>query len=401
MNTRRHLLLALASAIVTALTPAVSRAEKNYGPGVTDTEILIGQTMPYSGPGSAYGAIGKAQAAYFAAVNAAGGINGRKVKLLSLDDAYMPPKTVEHIRRLVEQEQVLLIFSSVGTATNMAVRKYLNAKGVPHLFVAGGDSAWGDHERYPWTMGWMPSYRHEASLYAQHILKTRPNAKIALFSLNDDYGRDYVAGFKAALGDKAAKMIVGEQTYEASDPTVDTQIVSLKASGADTLMSAMAGKHASQAIRKMAEIGWKPAHYTGIASASVKGVLEPAGMENAAGLISAYYAKAPDTIAFAQDTAIRNYLEWAKKYYDGNANDGIAAHGYQVAQALDYVLRKCGDDLSRENVMRVATSMTNVEFPMLYPGIRVTTSKTDYYPVEDLVLLRFDGRNWQLAPQPK
>jgi branched-chain amino acid transport system substrate-binding protein len=386
-----HRLGALLAAAWFIAAASHALAEKRYGPGVTDTEILIGQTMPYSGAGSAYGAIGKAQVAYFAAVNAAGGINGRKVKLLSLDDAYLPPKTVEHVRRLVEQDQVLLIFSSVGTAT----------KGVPHLFVAGGDSAWGDHERYPWTMGWMPSYRHEASLYAQHILKTRPDARIALFSLNDDYGRDYVAGFKAALGDRARTMIVGEQTYEATDPTVDTQIVSLKASGADTLMSAMAGKHASQALRKMGELGWKPAHYTGIASASVRGVLEPAGLDNAVGLISAYYAKAPDTIAFSQDVAIRAYLEWAKKYYDGNAYDGIAAHGYQVAQAMEYVLRKCGDDLSRENIMRVATSMTNVEFPMLYPGVRVTTSKTDYYPIEDLILLRFDGRNWQLAPQPK
>lgn len=392
---------ALLVAAVLAGVVADATAEKRYGPGVTDTEILIGQTMPYSGAGSAYGTIGKAQVAYFAAVNAAGGINGRKVKLVSLDDGYMPPKTVEHVRRLVEQDQVLLIFSSVGTATNMAVRKYLNAKGVPHLFVAGGDSAWGDHEHYPWTMGWMPSYRHEAALYAQHVLKTKPDAKIALFSLNDDYGRDYVAGFKAALGERAKTMIVNEQTYEATDPTVDTQIVSLKASGADTLMSAMAGKHASQALRKMGEIGWKPAHYTGIASASVRGVLEPAGLDNAVGLISAYYAKAPDTIAFSQDVAIRAYLEWAKKYYDGNAYDGIAAHGYQVAQAMEYVLRKCGDDLSRENIMRVATSMTNLEFPMLYPGVRVTTSKTDYYPIEDLVLLRFDGRNWQLAPQPK
>jgi len=303
------------------------------------------------------------------------------------------------VRRLVEQEQVLLMFGSVGTATNMAVCRYLDAKGVPHLFVAGGDSAWGDHEHYPWTMGWMPSYRHEAQLYAQHILKTRPTAKIALFSLNDDYGRDYVAGFRDALGDRAKTMIVAEQTYEATDPTVDTQIVSLKASGADTMMSAMAGKHASQAIRKMAEIGWKPVHYTGIASASVRGILDPAGLGNGTGLISAYYAKAPDTIAFSQDIAIRTYMEWAKRYYDGNANDGIAAHGYQVAQALEYVLKKCGDDLTRENVMRVATSMTNVEFPMPYPGIKVTTSKTDYYPVEDLVLLRFDGRNWGLAPK--
>ena len=387
----------VAMALILASSPGF--AEKHYGPGVTDSEILIGQTIPYSGPASAYGAIGKAQIAYFAAVNAAGGINGRKVRLLSLDDAYMPPRTVEHVRRLVEQDNVLLIFSSVGTATNMAVRKYLNARGVPHLFVAGGDSAWGDPEHYPWTMGWMPSYRQEATLYAQHILKTRPNAKIALFSLNDDYGRDYVAGFRAALGDKAKTMIVAEQTYEASDPTVDTQIVSLKASGADTLMSAMAGKHASQAIRRMAEIGWKPVHYTGVASASVRGILEPAGLENAAGLISAYYAKAPDTIAFAQDIAIVAYLDWARKYYQGNPNDGIAAHGYQVAQALEYVLRKCGDDLTRANVMRVATSMTNVEFPMLFPGIRVTTSKTDYYPIEDLVLLRFDGRNWGLAPK--
>ena len=386
----------LAAALVLCALPAL--AQKYTGPGVTETEILIGQTMPYSGPLSAYSALGKAHKGFFDAINATGGINGRKVRFISLDDASLPSKTVEHTRRLVEQDQVLLMFSSVGTPNNLAVRKYLNAKKVPQLFVAGGDSAWGDHEKFPWTMGWMPSYRHEGQLYGRHILKTRPNAKIGTLTLNDEYGRDYLAGLRDAPGDKARTMIVAEQTYELTDPTVDTQVVALKASGADTLFSAMGGKHASQVLRKMGEIGWRPVHYTGIASAAVKTVLEPGGLENAAGMHSAYYAKAPDTIAFAQDVAIRKYLEWARKFYDGNPMDGIAAHGYQVAQALEYVLRQAGDDLSRDNIMKVATSMTNVEFPMLFPGVRVTTSKTDYYPVEDLVLLRFDGRNWQLAP---
>ena len=372
-------------------------AEKRYGPGVTDTEIKIGQTMPYSGPLSAYGAIGHAQLAYFAKINAEGGINGRKIRLISLDDGYNPAKTVEHVRRLVEQDQVLLLFGSVGTAPNMAIRRYVNSHGVPHLFVAGGDSAWADPSHFPWTMGWMPAYQLEAKLYARDILKARPTARIGLLYLNDDYGRDYVKGFKEGLGDKAATMIVSEQTYELTDPTLDTQLYALKASGADTLFSGMAGRHASQAIRKMAEIGWRPLHYTGVPSTSIKAILEPAGLENAVGLTSAWYAKYIDFNKFKDDPGVQAYLGWAKKYYDGNPEDGNAFFGYDVAQALEYVLRRCGDDLTRENVMRVATSMKDVEFPLLLPGVRVNTSPTDYHPLKQFQMMRFDGKNWEFV----
>ena len=372
-------------------------AEKHVGPGVTDTEIKIGQTMPYSGALSAYGAVGRAQLAYFAKVNAEGGINGRRITLISLDDGYNPAKTVEHVRRLVEQDQVLLLFSSVGTVPIMAVRKYANTRGVPQLFVGGGDSAWADYSRYPWTIGWMPSYQLEAGLYAKDILKVRPAARIGLLYANDDYGRDYVKGFKEALGDKAAAMMVSEQTYEVTDPTVDTQIFALKASGADTLFSAMAGKHASQAICKMADIGWRPLHYTGVPSTSIKGILEPAGLDNAIGLGSAWYAKYIDFNKFQDDPAVKAYFAWAKKYYDGNPEDGIAIFGYEVAQALEYVLRRCGDDLTRENVMRVATSMKDVEFPLLLPGVRVNTSPTDYHPIKQFQMMQFNGKNWEFV----
>ena len=389
-----RMMTALVAALLCLASLGSAVAENRYGPGVTDTEIKIGQTMPYSGPLSVYGAIGKAQLAYFARVNAEGGINGRKIKLISLDDGYNPAKTVEHVRRLIEHEQVLLVFGSVGTAPNMAVRKYLNAKKVPHLFVAGGDRAWGDYRHYPWTMGWMPLYRLEAKVYARHILKTRPSAKIAVLYLNDDYGRDYLKGLKVGLNGKAAKMIVAEASYELTDPTVDSQIVTLKASGADTLFSAMGGKHASQAIRKIYDIGWHPAHYTGVPSTSIESILEPAGLERAIGLFSAYYAKAPDDPRWKNDPAMQEYFAWAKRYYDGDPNDGIANYGYQVAQALEYVLRKCSDDLTRHNVMRQAMSMKNVEFPMLLPGVRVTTSPTDYQPIEQFQMNRFDGKDW-------
>jgi branched-chain amino acid transport system substrate-binding protein len=395
---RMRVLMALTlSVAATASFGDLAGADKRYGPGVSDSEIKIGQTMPYSGPLSAYGAIGRAQRAYFAKVNDDGGINGRKITLISLDDGYNPAKTVEHVRRLVERDQVLLLFGSVGTVPNMAIRKYVNAHGVPHLFVAGGDSAWADYSHFPWTMGWMPAYRLEAGLYAKDIMKVRPNARIGLLYQNDDYGRDYVHGFKEGLGDKAATMIVGEQTYELTDPTLDTQLYALKASGADTLFSAMGGKHASQAIRKMAEIGWRPLHYTGVPSTSIKGILEPAGVENAVGLTSAWYAKYIDFNKFQDDPGVRGYFAWAKKYYDGNPEDGIAVFGYEVAQALEYVLRRCGDDLTRANVMRVATSMKDVEFPLLLPGVRVNTSPTDYHPIKQFQMMRFNGKNWEFV----
>jgi branched-chain amino acid transport system substrate-binding protein len=391
------LAVTLILAVFAVLFASLAVADKRYGPGVTDTEIKIGQTMPYGGPLSAYGAVGRAQLAYFAKVNAQGGINGRKITLISLDDAYNPAKTVEHVRRLVEQDQVLLLFGSVGTVPNIAIRRYVNALGVPHLFVAGGDSAWGDYVHFPWTMGWMAPYRLEARLYARDILKTRPEARIGLLYENDDYGRDYVQGFKEGLGSKAATMIVSEQTYELTDATVDTQIYALKAAGADTLFSAMGGKYASQAIRKIAEIGWRPVHYTGVPSTSIKGILEPAGLDNAVGLISAWYAKYIDFNKFKDDPGIKAYFAWAKQYYDGDPEDGIAIFGYEVAQALEYVLRRCGDDLTRESVMRVATSMKDVEFPLLLPGVRANTSSTDRYPIKQFQMMRFNGKTWDFV----
>ncbi len=374
--------------------PACAQSKK-YDPGVTDNEIKIGQTMPYSGALSVYGQIGRAQLAYFAQINAEGGINGRKITLISLDDGYMPPKALEQVRRLVEQDEVLLVFNSVGTATNIVVRNYLNGKKVPHLFVAGGDAVWGDYKHYPWTIGWGGSYQAEGRLYAEHILANRPNAKIAILALNDDYGRDYVRGFKDGLGERASTMIVGEQTYEFSDPTVDSQIVTLNASGADTFFGAVVGKHASQAYHKMYDIGWRPQVYIGVAGASPEGILKPAGLHTAVGFITAYYGKSPEFPLTRKDPAMKDYFAWAKKWFpEGNAEDGIVTYGYQVAQALEYVLRQCGDDLTRENVMRVATHMDHVALPMLYPGITATTSPTDYFPLEQFQMFQFTGKDW-------
>lgn len=369
-------------------------ADRYKGPGVTESEIRIGQTMPYSGPISAYGATGRAQAAYFRMINERGGIHGRKITFLSLDDGYNPAKTVEATRRLVEQDDVLMLFSSVGTATNLAVRKYTNAKKVPQVFLAGGDSAWGDPTHYPWTIGWMPTFRAEGRLYAKHILQTRPEAKIAILHAEDDYGKDYVRGFKEGLGDRASSMIVGMQSFQWSDPTVDSQIIALKATGADTLFTATAGRQATQAIQKVWSLGWRPAHYTALPAASPRGILAPAGLEKSVGMISAYYAKDPSMSRFRDDPAVKAYFAWARTYYEGDAEDGIATYGYQVAQALEHVLRRCGDNLTRENIMKVVTSLSAVEFPMLYPGVTVSTSSTNYQPIRQFVMMRFDGKEW-------
>ncbi len=388
----RGLQAAMSLALIGLAFPAF--AERYVGPGVTTDEIRLGQTMPYSGPLSAYGAIGRAQAAYFRKLNDAGGINGRKIRLISLDDGYTPGKTVEHARRLVEHDDVLMVFSSVGTATNLAVRKYYNVKKIPHVFTAGGDAAWSEPGIYPWTIGWMPSFRKEARLYGMHILQTRPAARIAVLHSNDDYGKEYLAGLKDGLGNRASEMIVATQSFEWADPTVDTQIVSLKASGADTLFTATAGKQASQALRKVGEIGWRPAHYTAVPASSPSAILQPAGLEKAVGMITAYYAKDPSATNLQSDAAVRDYWAWARKYYEGDAADNIAAYGYQVAQAIEHVLRACGEDLSREGIMRAVTNLRDVELPMLLPGVKVNTSRTDYSPIEQFIYMRFDGKEW-------
>jgi branched-chain amino acid transport system substrate-binding protein len=388
-------LASVALLVALAFVAEASAAEKKYDPGVSDTEIKIGQTMPYSGPLSVYGQVGHAQLAYFTKINAEGGINGRKITLISLDDGYQPPKALEQVRRLVEQDKVLFVSNSAGTATNITVRNYLNAKKVPHLFVAGGDDAWGDYQHYPWTIGWGSSHQTEGRLYAEHILANRPSAKIAILSLNDDYGRDYVKGFKDGLGGQASTMIVGEQTYEAFDPTVDSQIVILQASGADTVFGAVAGKSASQAYRKMYDLGWRPQVYIAVAGASPEGILKPAGLQTATGFITAYYGKSPEFRNIRDDPAMKDYFAWAKTWFPrGNAEDGIVTYGYQAAQALEYVLRQCGDDLTRENVMRVATHMDHVALPMLYPGITATTTPTDYFPLKQFQMFRFNGEEW-------
>ena len=385
-------LAAIAAALCIA-TP--SMAEKKYGPGASDTAIKVGQTMPYSGPASAYGVVGKAEVAYFAMVNDKGGINGRKVELLSLDDGYSPPKTVEQTRKLVEQEQVLLIFQSLGTPTNTATQKYLNAKKVPQIFLASGANKWSDPKNFPWTMGWNPSYRAEARIYAQHILETKPNAKLAVLFQNDDFGKDYVLGLESMLGDKAAKMIVAKASYEVTDPTIDSQIVTLQASGADTLLTFATPKFAAQVIRKVHDIGWKPLHYMANVSISVAAVLAPAGLDKAAGLLSAAYMKDPTDAQWKNDPGVKAWEEWMKKYLPGaDLSDSLYAYGYATAQTLAHVLKACGDDLSRENIMKQAANVSNLELPMLLPGIRLNTSPTDFSPIGEMQLTRFDGKRW-------
>jgi branched-chain amino acid transport system substrate-binding protein len=381
--------------VAASLGSGVALAEKKYGPGASDTEIKIGQTMPYSGPASAYGTIGKAEAAYFKMINEQGGINGRKINLVSLDDGYSPPRTVEQIRRLVEEEEVLFTFQTLGTPPNTAIHKYMNAKKVPQLFVATGATKWGDPEHYPWTMGWQPPYQHESHIYAKYILKNKPNAKIAILYQNDDYGKDYLKGFKDGLGDKAASMIVAEVSYEVSDPSIDTQIVSLQASGADTFFNITTPKFAAQAIRKAYDIGWKPQQFLNNVSISIATVLQPAGLEKSVGLISSGYIKDPNDPSWKDEKATKDYLAFMKKYYpDGAPEDINNVYGYSVAQTLVPVLKQCGDDLTRENIIRQAANLKDLELPMLLPGIRINTSPTDFYPIEQAQLIRFDGKTW-------
>jgi branched-chain amino acid transport system substrate-binding protein len=369
-------------------------AQKKYDPGASDTEIKIGQTMPYSGPASAYGTIGKVEAAYFKKINDDGGINGRKINLISLDDAYSPPKTVEMVRRLVEQDEVLLLFQTLGTAHNSAVQKYLNAKKVPQLFVATGATKWNDAQGNPWTMGWQPNYQTETTIYAKHILKEKPNAKIGVLYQNDDYGKDYLKGLKDGLGDKA-KMIVAEVSYEVSDPTIDSQIVQLQGSGADVLVNITTPKFAAQAIRKAYDIGWKPLHYLNNVSIAVGSVLTPAGLDKSVGLVSTAYYKDPTDTQWASDASIAEWTAFMKKYYpDGSLIDATNVYGYTVAQTMVQVLKQCGDTLTRENVMKQAASLKDFAPGTLLPGIKINTSAKDFAPIEGVQLMKFDGKSW-------
>ena len=393
MKKRQFTLTALCLSLAGFAMPA--SAQKKYDPGASDTEIKIGQTMPYSGPASAYGTIGKVQAAYFKQLNEQGGVNGRKINFISLDDGYSPPKTVEMIRRLVEQDEVLLTLGTLGTPSNTAIHKYMNTKKVPHMFLATGASKWNDPKNNPWTIGFNPNYHSEGKLYAQHILANKPNAKIAVLMQNDDYGKDYFNGFKEGLGAKAASMIVSQATYEVTDPTIDSQIVTLKGSGADTFFNITTPKFAAQAIRKVSEVGWKPTHYLNQVSASVGSVLKPAGLDVSVGLISMNYIKEGADARWDNDPTMKDFKALIKKYApEVSADDGNATYGYAVAQMMVQVLKQAGDNLTRENVMKQAASIKDFQVPMALPGVLASTSATDFALFQTMQLVKFDGKNW-------
>ena len=388
-----QLLTCVALTLAPAAAPAF--AEKNYGPGVTDTEVKIGQTMPYSGPASALGTIGRAEAAYFAMINDEGGINGRKVRLISLDDGYSPPKTVEQTRKLVEQEQVLLIFGSLGTAANTAVQKYLNAKHVPQLFIASVSNKWNDPQHFPWTMAFPVPPRIEAGVYAKYLLTTASSARVAVLYQNDDYGKDYLSSLRQGLATQANRMIAAEASYEVTDPTVDSQIVSLQSSGANVLVNISTPKFGAMAIRKVYDLGWHPVHILAAPASSVAAVLRPAGLEKSVGLISATAYKDPTDPSWSNDRGMKQWLAWMRRYYpEGDIADIYNVVGYTYAETLVHVLKQCNDDLSRENIMRQAQSLRDLESPVLIPGVKINTSPTDYVPVQALQLRRFDGNQW-------
>jgi ABC-type branched-subunit amino acid transport system substrate-binding protein len=388
--------LAVASAMAIALSISSAYAQKKYDTGATDTEIKVGQTVPLSGPASAYATIGKTQAAYMKMVNDQGGVNGRKINLIQYDDAYSPPKAVEQVRKLVEGDEVLLTFQIIGTPSNAAVQKYLNQKKVPQLFAATGAARFTDPKNFPWTMGFNPSYFVEGRIYGQFILKNHPNAKIGVLYQNDDLGKDYLSGLKAGLGDKAARMIVAETSYEITEPTIDSHILRLKDAGADLLFSASTPKQAAQAIKKTAEIGWKPIHIIDINASSVSAVLKPAGLDNSKGIISVGYVKDPADPEWKDDAGTKRYLAFMEKYFpDGDKNSNLNVYGYITAQLLVHVLKQCGDDLTRENVMKQASNLKNVELDLSLPGITVTTTPTDYRVNKQLQMVRFDGEHWE------
>src|SRR5450755_4136183 len=385
----------LAGLLAVAVAGAAN-AQKKYDPGATDTEIKIGNIMPYSGPASSYGVIGKTEEAYFRKINAEGGINGRKINFVTYDDGYSPPKAIEQARKLVEGDEVLLIFQSLGTPSNSAIQKYMNAKKVPQLFVASGATKWGDPKNFPWTMGWQPNYQSEGHIYAKYILEHFPNSKIAVFWQNDDAGKDQVKGLRDGLGDKAS-MIIADKSYEVSDPTIDSQIVALHDSGADIFFSWAAPKGAAQAIRKVGELGWKPVYFLGNVSTSVATVLKPAGLDNAKGIISTAYLKDPTDPAWKDDAGIKAWSAFMDKYFpDGDKTNNNNVYGYATAQTMVQVLKQCGDDLSRENVMKQAANLKDFTSDVLLPGIKITTGPDDFFPIEQMQLMKFDGEAWRL-----
>jgi branched-chain amino acid transport system substrate-binding protein len=390
--------LSICSALVT-VSPVL--AQKGNAPGVTATEIKIGQTMPYSGPASAWGAVGRAELAYFKMINEQGGINGRKINLISLDDAFSPPKAVEQTRRLIEQEGVSIIFGSLGPG-NLAVREYLNDKHIPQIFVLAPTETYNDPQHFPWTIGLQPTFYLEGKIHARYILAHKPDAKIGILYGNDQIAKEAVKGIEDGLGDKAAKLIVKEVSYETSDPTIDSQLVILKGSGADVFYNISVPKVAAQAIRKVSEMGWKPLHFLSYGSQSISAVLEPAGLENAIGIISAAFGKDPTDPRWRDDPNTKEFLAWMQKYYPGGkASDIFIGAGWAFAQPLVYVLQQCGDDLSRENIMRQTTNLRNVALSWLLPGVTLNTSPTDYQPIKEMRETRFNGKTWELLDESK
>jgi branched-chain amino acid transport system substrate-binding protein len=385
-----------------AVSAHPAAAQKKYDPGASDTEIKVGNIMPYSGPLSAYAQIGRTEAAFFRMINEQGGINGRKINFISYDDAFSPPKTVEQARKLVESDEVLLIFQSLGTPTNNAIQKYMDQKKVPQLFVATGATKFGDYKTFPWTMGWQPTYQTEGRIYAKYILDNLPNGKIGILYQNDDSGRDYLKGLKDGLGPETTKrMIVAELPYDPSDPTIDSQVVALKTIGADIFFDEASPKFAAQAIRKAAEIGWKPTLFLASVSNSVGAVLKPAGLENSKGILSSNYIKDPTDPAWKDDPAIKQWSAFMDKYFpEGDKSSSFTLYGYALSQTLVQVLKQCGDDLMRENVMKQATSLKNFELGLLLPGIKINTGPTDYYPIEQMQMSRFNGEHGELFGKP-
>jgi len=390
-----HLLAGTVVAI--ALSAAPASAQKKYDTGASDTEIKIGQTVPFSGPASAYAGIGKTQAAYFKMINEQGGINGRKLNLIQYDDAYSPPKAVEQVRKLVESDEVLFTFQIIGTPSNAAVQKYLNAKKVPQLLAATGASKFTDPKNFPWTMGFNPNYQSEGRIYGQYILKNHPNAKIGILYQNDDLGRDYITGLKEALGGKAATMIVAEASYELTDPTIDSQIVRLKAAGADLLYDASTPKFAAQAIKKAADLGWKPVHILDINASPISATLKPAGLDISKDIISTAYGKDPGDPQWKDDAGMKAYFAFMDKYYpEGDKQNTVNIYGYSTAELLVYILQQCGDDLTRENIMKQATSLKNVTGGLALPGMVTNTSPTDYRINKQMQMMKFNGERWEL-----
>jgi len=398
MSAVHHRLAVLSTTIaVLVATNTGTLAQKKYDTGATDTEIKIGNIMPYTGPASVYGVEGKIEAAYFNKINAEGGINGRKIRFISYDDAYSPPKTVEQARKLLESDEVLLIFNPLGTASNAAIQKYMNEKKVPQLFVGSGARKWNDPKQFPWTMGWSPNYQSEGRIYAKYILKERPTGKIGILYQNDDYGKDYVKAIRDGLSAKAASMIIAERSYEISDPTIDPHVVALKSEGADIFISITTPKFAAQSIKKVAELAWKPLFILNSVGASTATVMKPAGLENGQNIISATYAKDPTDPQWKDDIGIKNYDAFLSKYFpEGNREDHNAMTGYNVAQTMVYVLKKCGDDLTRANIMKQAADIKSLQLELLLPGVTINTSATDFAPIKQFQLRKFKGERWEL-----